>query len=335
MLDLESVASLDQYVKVVTANARKWLPKSKEKQRTKSSWLPWFRGEENADWDTALRPKLYRTNHDLIEVLRQEQDLRLEFKRRGTQLVGEGKPSDHGERYFLMEHYGVPTRLLDWSDGALVALYFALRPVKNTHDAAVYMLDPWWLNKLVFKELPVAKQDRCSGSAMPDWDEAKPYLSEDEFENEFIGPKFPLRSTLRMWREGSLRNAAASRFSAAGWTGWRRYARRCLKATAAFPASKSSAPPFPECAATLRRAGYRNRRSSPTWKVWAANSTVSSRNFGWKARSKNAPPEGDRRLREIPHRRQVTGGRRDVGQACYRCTASTTPICVVTPLQVA
>lgn len=192
MLDLESVASLDQYVKVVTANARKWLPKSKEKQRTKSSWLPWFRGEENADWDTALRPKLYRTNHDLIEVLRQEQDLRLEFKRRGTQLVGEGKPSDHGERYFLMEHYGVPTRLLDWSDGALVALYFALRPVKNTHDAAVYMLDPWWLNKLVFKELPVAKQDRCSGSAMPDWDEAKPYLSEDEFENEFIGPKFPL-----------------------------------------------------------------------------------------------------------------------------------------------
>jgi len=82
MMDLERVASLDQFVKAVTANARKWLPKTPEKLRTKSSWLPWFRGEENADWQTPLRPKLYRTKHDLVEVLRQEQDLRLEFKRR-------------------------------------------------------------------------------------------------------------------------------------------------------------------------------------------------------------------------------------------------------------
>ena len=192
MPDLERVESLDQFVRVVTANARRWWPKTAEKRRTKSSWLPWFRGEEISDWSTALRPKLYRTKHDLIEVLRQEQDLRLEFKRRGSQLVGESKPADHWKRYFLMEHYGVPTRLLDWSDGALVALYFALKPVKSNRDAAVYMLDPWWLNKLVFKELPIAKQDRSSGSAMPDWDEAKPYRSEGEFENEFIGPKYPL-----------------------------------------------------------------------------------------------------------------------------------------------
>ena len=71
-------------------------------------------------------------------------------------------------------------------------IYFALKPAKSNRDAAVYMLDPWWLNKLVFKELPIAKQDRSSGSAMPDWDEAKPYRSEGEFENEFIGPKYPL-----------------------------------------------------------------------------------------------------------------------------------------------
>src|ERR1035441_9477027 len=98
MTDLDRVESLDQFVKVVSVRARKWMPASKEKQRTNSSWLPWFRGEENADWPTALKPKLYRTKHDLNEVLRQEQDLRLEFKRRGSQLAGEGKPSDHWER---------------------------------------------------------------------------------------------------------------------------------------------------------------------------------------------------------------------------------------------
>jgi hypothetical protein len=190
MVDLERVGSLDQFVETATAHARKW--QKTWDRRTESSWLPWFRGEENSDWPTALKPKLYRTKHKLKEVLRQEQDLRLEFKRRGSQLAGEGKPSDHWERYFLMEHYGGPTRLLDWSDGALVALYFALGPVKSTHDAAVYMLDPWWLNNLVYRELPIAKEDRPVGTAMPDWDEAKPYLSEDEFENEYIGPKFPM-----------------------------------------------------------------------------------------------------------------------------------------------
>jgi FRG domain len=190
MVRLGRVESLDQYVKAVSATVRKW--QKMWDRRTESAWLPWFRGEENADWSTALKPKLYRTKHKLKDVLRQEQDLRLEFKRCGAQLVGESKPSDHWERYFLMEHYGVPTRLLDWSDGALVALYFALKSVKGSHDAAVYILDPWWLNKLVYRELPIAKADRPKGSAMPDWDEAKPYLSEDEFENEYIGPKFPL-----------------------------------------------------------------------------------------------------------------------------------------------
>jgi hypothetical protein len=50
-------------------------------RRTESAWLPWFRGEENADWPAALEPKLRRTKHKLNEVLRQEQGLRLEFKR--------------------------------------------------------------------------------------------------------------------------------------------------------------------------------------------------------------------------------------------------------------
>ena len=190
MANLGRVETLDQFVKTVSALTRKW--QGMWDPRKESAWLPWFRGEENADWPTALKPKIYRTKHKLKEVLRQEQDLRLEFKRRGSQLAGESKPADHWERYFLMEHYGVPTRLLDWSDGALVALYFALKPVKSLHDAAVYMLDPWWLNKLVYKELPIAKADRPIGTAMPDWEEAKPYLSEDEFENEYIGPKFPL-----------------------------------------------------------------------------------------------------------------------------------------------
>src|SRR5882757_3711882 len=54
------------------------------------------------------------------------------------------------------------------------------------------MLDPWWLNKIVYKEFPTAKAIRPIGTALPDWEEAQAYLSKDEFDNDLLGPKFPL-----------------------------------------------------------------------------------------------------------------------------------------------
>jgi len=46
----------------------------------------------------------------------------------------------------MMQHYGVPTRLLDWSREALVALLFALGEAVNdeerNHDKVVWLLDP-------------------------------------------------------------------------------------------------------------------------------------------------------------------------------------------------
>src|SRR6516164_9147939 len=78
--------------------------------------------------------------------------LRTEFKRRGGQLTAE-KPADRWEWYFLMQHYGAPTRLLDWTDGALIALYFAVRPHVESDEfegknAVVWALDPGCLNDL-------------------------------------------------------------------------------------------------------------------------------------------------------------------------------------------
>lgn len=46
---------------------------------------------------------------------------------------------------FLMQHYRLPTRLLDWSQSPLVALYFALEE-PDDNDAAVWALSPTQLN---------------------------------------------------------------------------------------------------------------------------------------------------------------------------------------------
>ncbi len=48
-----------------------------------------------------------------------------EFKRRAVHLVDE-RPQNDFEWLFIMQHYGVKTRLLDWTTNALVALYFAV-----------------------------------------------------------------------------------------------------------------------------------------------------------------------------------------------------------------
>ncbi len=72
-----------------------------------------------------------------------------------------------------MQHYGAPTRLLDWTDGALLALYFAVRELKKPRDSAVWVLDPSWLNE---KTLGVEEENYLSGIMLPEWKETDPWF---------------------------------------------------------------------------------------------------------------------------------------------------------------
>ncbi len=112
---------------------------------------PWFRGHANSDW--LLTPSLYRYGSE-ADVFDKETGLRIDFQRVGSQLLVERQPANHWEWYFLMQHYGTPTRLLDWTEGALTALYFAVaprfrEPANTAKSAVVWALDPIWLNYLV------------------------------------------------------------------------------------------------------------------------------------------------------------------------------------------
>jgi hypothetical protein len=133
----------------------------------------WFRGVDSVEHD--LKPKIYRPiKNELRKYSRNradEDEIRRGFKTRAMQLMTETHlPEDEKGWYFLMRHYGAPTRLLDWTDGALLGLYFAVRELTKAREVAVWVLDPSWLNDQTLED------SYLSGVMLPEWKETDPWF---------------------------------------------------------------------------------------------------------------------------------------------------------------
>lgn len=101
----------------------------------------WFRGQEDSDWD--LIPSIQRGDLNQRETF-----ITNDFYIYVNQ-IEDNMPhkTNYAAWMSLMQHYGLPTRILDWSSSPLIASYFALeknREKKN--DSCIWVLIPRRVN---------------------------------------------------------------------------------------------------------------------------------------------------------------------------------------------
>jgi hypothetical protein len=146
----KAVKTLSEFIDVVSGVQEKWSNDDGHDEYL----YPWFRGQNSSQ--NPLLPGLYRMKN----LPQYEFNWRNDFKQKALPFLSDttfAHPSSNWDWYILMQHYGLPTRLLDWSEGSLIALYFALSYKRDDDESnpCVWMLNPFKLNELTLKRADV------------------------------------------------------------------------------------------------------------------------------------------------------------------------------------
>jgi len=130
-IDINTIDELLQFVKALS-------------DRHGSNAQLWYRGEDNSS--LMLVPSIQRSE----KRLQMERFLSNDFYVRAMQIFS-NPPEKHNYAHWvaLMQHYGLPTRILDWSRSPLVAAFFATETHMTTDtDGCVWVLVPDRFNEM-------------------------------------------------------------------------------------------------------------------------------------------------------------------------------------------
>ena len=109
-------------------------------------WHPdvWYRGVPSAQF--SLTPSLHWRQISVND----EPHLLNRFMQNAHEFV-EQRPQGEWEWMLLARHHGLPSRLMDWTENALVGLFFACNgydQILPNHNGVLWCLSPWHLNDI-------------------------------------------------------------------------------------------------------------------------------------------------------------------------------------------
>jgi len=151
-IPLFQVDSLSKYCELTDIIRKLWANRAKERFPGPKGYageiLPWFRGARNSvhtltpslarEWSDYEYYKLYDRIFDLEEYYYDR------FTRFGRPFLGGTMPNDEIEWNYIMRHHSIPSRLLDWTKGSLIALSY------ETQDATQLFSNP---KKIIDREI--------------------------------------------------------------------------------------------------------------------------------------------------------------------------------------
>lgn len=162
------------------------------RRNSMANWI-WFRGHEDEEYklDSGLFRILYKGKKlGLKEYLNVEQRLFVNFKNQATTFLRE----DNIDLQFHMQHHGLKTRLLDWTDSFGTALYFAFEGWKydKNKNACIWLLDPHALTQYLYDDPDIFTSDSLR-------DVEGIWSLGDVFNDlEYSFPMFPSRNNARL-----------------------------------------------------------------------------------------------------------------------------------------
>lgn len=144
----------------------------------------WFRGHSQIY--NALAPSVHRGKYSefiSIKKLYPEKFFYERFKRYAPSIAKDlPKEKNYIEWLCLMQHHGLPTRLLDWTQNILVAVFFSVSDRKDK-DGEVFVLDPMELNKQYEIKFP------SYNNSVLNYIASEPFNNEDSKTTDKLHPK--------------------------------------------------------------------------------------------------------------------------------------------------
>ncbi len=118
-----------------------------------SNWA--FRGQSDSTWalETTLERAWRGKDRDVGE-----RTAVASYRRKAGGLRGnQPSPTDTLTLVAEMQHFGAPTRLLDWTKSFYIAAYFALEAERPAKETAIWALDLAWLKGAALRKIKKAK----------------------------------------------------------------------------------------------------------------------------------------------------------------------------------